>query len=65
MAVAQIKLADTSGVGMDRHITPTWWTKWPLGARVASVVVGLAALAFTVIALVFGGSASRRTCSMT
>ncbi len=56
MAVAQLKLAETSGAGMDTPVEQRFWQKWPLGARVAAVVVGVVLFAFTVLALVLGDS---------
>ncbi len=57
MAVASLKLAETSGAAMDRKIEPNLWTKWPLGVRVGAAIAGSAALALTVLALVLGDSA--------
>ena len=42
---------------MDQPIPPNLWTRWPLGARVGAIVVGVAALLFSVIALIVGDGA--------
>lgn len=54
MAVAQLEVPPRSGSGMDQPISPTLWTRWPLGVRVGGVMVGVAALIFTVAALIAG-----------
>jgi len=54
MAVASLKLAETSGAAMDRKIEPNLWTKWPLGVRVGAAIAGTVALIFTVLALILG-----------
>ena len=46
-----------TGAGMDQPIAPNFWTRWPLGARVAATVVGVVALIGTMLALVFGDGA--------
>jgi len=57
VAVAQLKLAESTGAAMDRAIAPTLWTRWPLGVRVGASVAAVAVLVFTVMALVLGEGA--------
>ena len=54
MAVAQLKLAETTGAGMDTPVEQRFWQKWPLGARVGAVVAGVVVFVLTMIALIFG-----------
>ncbi len=56
MAVAQLKLAETTGAGMDTPVEQRFWQKWPLGARVAFVIGGAILFILTAIALIFGDS---------
>ena len=56
MAVAQLKLADSTGAGMDTPVEQQFWQKWPLGVRVAGIVAGAVVFVLTMIALLFGDS---------
>ncbi len=56
MSVAQLKLADTSGAGMDTPVEQRFWQKWPLAARVGAAVAGIVLFLFVVLALVMGDS---------
>jgi HlyD family secretion protein len=58
VTIAQIKLVDRSGAGMDRVIPSTIWTRWPLGMRTGGVVAGFAALILTIVGLI-GGEGAR------
>jgi len=56
MSVAQLKLADTSGAGMDTPVEQRFWQKWPLAARVGGAVAGITIFIFAALALIIGDS---------
>jgi HlyD family secretion protein len=56
MSVAQLKLADTSGAGMDTPVEQRFWQKWPLAARVGGAVAGITLFIFAALALIIGDS---------